>query len=326
MLACVLSILRGDRMRLRRSTLNVSGNMRTLAEKSARSNVDVVMIDLEDAILESMKDAAREETARILREVDFGNRLRCVRINQWGSEHALPDVKAVLAAGAEEIKMTKCELPGDVLALNDILADFERDHALPGNSIGISLMIESPLGVMNAYALASCCERITSVSLGAGDIASSLGVDRDTSRGALQLLYVKQKLALCAHAAGVHWVLDTSFVPMPGQSPAEARETLRGDCLDMKKMGFTGRSTLTPDEVEAINEIFSPTPAEIEFSRKVAARWGTGLSENAAEPGREGVSAVGEGALVVDGRHIDEGKANKAMRVVALADAIERRG
>ena len=313
-------------MRLRRSTLNVSGSIRVLAEKAARSNVDVVMIDLEDAIPGSMKDAAREETARILREVDFGDKLRCVRINQWNSEHALPDVRAVLAAGAEEIKMTKCELPGDVLALNEILADFERGHALPENSIGISLMIESPLGVMNAYALASSCSRITSVSLGAGDIASSLGVDRDTSRGALQLLYVKQKLALCAHAAGVQWVLDTSFVPMPGQSAADARETLRGDCMDMKKMGFTGRSTLTPDEVDAINEIFSPTPTEVTFSRKVAARWRAGSSEEAAEPGCGDPSAVGEGALVVDGRHIDVGKANKAMRVVALADAIERRG
>lgn len=311
-------------MRLRRSTLNVPGNMRELVERAVCSEVDVVMLDLEDAIPESVKDSAREEAALILRGVDFGGKIRCVRINRWDSPNAMPDVRAVLAAGADEIKMTKCEFPPDVLALDGVMADYERERGLPENTLGISMMIESPLGVMNVYELASCCRRITSVSLGAGDIASSLGVDRDTSRGSLQLLYVKQKLALCAHAAGVRWVLDTSFVPMPGQSPSDAQKTLRDDCIDMKKMGFTGRSTLCVDEVGIINEVFSPSPDEVVFSRKVASLWNNVSSADERKTSR--AEEAGEGSLVVDGRHIDEGKAQKAMRVVELADEIKRRG
>lgn len=298
-------------MRLRRSTLNFPGNNEDKAKHVISSNVDVVMFDLEDTVPESKKAEARQCTAYMLSEFDFRGKVTCVRINGWDTEHAIHDVNVILKAGVEEIKMTKCETVEEVLQLDSIIAEYEKKKGLPKNSIVISMMIESLKGVKNSYQILSCTDRIAAVSLGAGDLASELGVDRDIDACSLQLLYIKQKLALSAHAAGIRWVLDTSLVTKPGQTPVEAIETLIKDCTHMKTMGYTGRSAVYLEHIDTINNIFFPSTEEIQFALKAVDGW-----QKMKETGDESY-------LIVNDRHLDIGKVEKAMRVVSLADSIK---
>lgn len=301
-------------MRLRRSTLNVPGDRQDRVVSAIATNADVVMMDLEDSIPQAAKERARDTVAHMLQNHDFSGKIRCVRINEWGSRDGRLDASAALRAGADEIKMTKCESPQEIRELDELISEHERSHNLMPNSIEIGAMIESPLGVINAFAIFSTTRRLASVSLGAGDLASSLGVDRDTGRGALQMIYIKQKLVLCAHAAGIHWVLDTSIVPMPGQNLSDLALVLRGDCEDMKKMGFTGRSAVYEEHIDIINGAFSPSEEEVLFSRKVVERWQMEINAGKHTP------------IVVDGRHIDTGKVEKAMRVLELMECIQNKG
>lgn len=297
-------------LRLRRSTMNVPGNNYEKISAVLKSNVDVVMMDLEDAVPEAQKDIGRQTAARALRELDFGGKVRCVRINGWETDHAKKDVDAMVAAGADEIKLTKCESACQVRELDEFLTVCEQKYGLPDRSVEISMMIESPLGVLHAYEIMSASDRIVAVSLGAGDMASALGVDRDMEPCSPQFINIKQQLVLCARAAGVRWILDTSLVAVAGQTPQDAIEPLTKDCLSVKKMGFTGRSALYLEHVDPINSIFSPTAEEEAFARKAVESWELGIKTG------------DNSCFVVNGRHLDSGKYDKAREVLELSNAI----
>ena len=290
--------------------MNVPGNQLERIRAVLQTNVDVVMMDLEDAVPEAQKDEGRAVAVRALCELDFGSKVRCVRINGWDTPHARRDVEAVVAAGADEIKLTKCESAQQVRELDELLAVCEERNGLAAGSVKISMMIESPLGVLHAYEIASASSRVAAVSLGAGDLASALGVDRDMEPGSQQLLNVKQQLVLCARAAGVRWILDTSLVAKKGQTPEEAVTPLTEDCMLMKKMGFTGRSALYVQHIDPINTIFSPTSEEEDFARKAVAGW------------EKGIQTGDSACFVVEGRHLDSGKYDKAREVLELSEAI----
>lgn len=290
-------------LRLRRSTMNVPGNEFEKIRNVLETNVDVVMMDLEDAVPESQKDLGRSVTAKALRELDFGGKVRCVRINGWETPHARLDVEETVAAGVDEIKLTKCESAQQVVELAALLSKCEAKNGRDNGSVKISMMIESPLGVLHAYEIMAASDRVVAVSLGAGDLASALGVDRDMDPGSQQLLGIKQQLVLCARAAGVRWILDTSLVAKRGQTPQQAIVPLTEDCTLMKNMGFTGRSALYLEHIDPINTIFSPSPEEERFARLAVSAWESGC-------------------FVVEGRHLDSGKYDKAREIVALAEAI----
>lgn len=300
-------------MRLRRSSLGAAGHDVEKVKAFINTNVDVIMLDVEDFVPSSKKDEARACIAKMLSEWDFKGKVRCVRINGWYTDQVQKDLAVILPAGVDEIKVSKCESSKEVLELDKILTNFEKKKGLARNTIELSAMIESPLGVRNCYEILSCTKRFASVSLGSGDLTAALGVDRDVSLRSLQLIYIKQKMILEANAAGVHSILDTSLVTKPGQTPEDMIDFVREDTTAMKIMGFTGRSAVYPQHAEVINEVFTPTPEEARFSRKVVESW------------REGVATGNEACFTVEGRHIDPGKAEKAERIVFLADLIEKK-
>ncbi|MCI8422248.1 MAG: CoA ester lyase [Lawsonibacter sp.] len=297
-------------LRLRRSTMNVPGNDYDKIQSVLQTDVDVVMMDLEDAVPESQKDIGRAITVKALRELDFGKRVRCVRINGWETPYARQDVEQVVAAGAEEIKLTKCEAASQVEELDQLLTRCEQQNGIPAQTVKISMMIESPLGVLNAYQIMAASPRVVAVSLGAGDLASALGVDRDLAPCSQQFLHVKQQLTLCARAAGVRWILDTSLVARKGESPTDAVPALLEDCIQVKMMGFNGRSAIYPEHIAPINQVFSPSEEETRFARRAVQTWEQGLAQGDVN------------SLVVDGRHLDIGKYEKARELLELSDAI----
>ena len=297
-------------LRLRRSTMNVPGNDYDKIKSVVGTEVDVVMMDLEDAVPEPQKELGRLTTVRALRELDFGGKVRCVRINGGETPHARQDVEQVTAAGAEEIKLTKCESAAQVEELDRLLTRCEQENGIPAQTVKISMMIESPLGVLRAYGIMAASPRVVAVSLGAGDLASALGVDRDLVPCSPQFLGVKQQLALCARAAGVRWILDTSLVPRRGETPEEAVSALLKDCTQAKMMGFNGRSAIYAEHVVPINQVFSPTEEEVWFARRAVETWERGLARGDVN------------TLAVDGRHLDVGKYEKAREVLELSDTI----
>lgn len=300
-------------LRLRRSTMNVPANDFEKIKQVTRSDVDVIMMDLEDAVPETEKDSSREIAAKALREIDFGQKVRCARINGWETDHARKDVEAMIAAGVEEIKLTKCESAAQVQELDILISQCERDYNLPAHSVEISMMIESPLGVLNAYEIMAASDRVVAVSLGAGDMASALGVDRDMTPCSTQFLSIKQQLVLCARAAGVRWILDTSLVATNGQTPAETVAGLIQDCQSIKTMGFNGRSALYTEHIAPINKVFSPSPEEVAFAEMAVRNW------------ERGICTGDRRYFVVNGRHLDTGKYEKAREVLELSKAVAAR-
>jgi len=290
--------------------MNVPGNDYAKIQAVVKTDVDVVMMDLEDAVPEPQKDLGRSTTVKALRELDFGKKVRCVRINGWETPHARQDVEEVVAAGAEEIKLTKCEFAAQVKELDQLLTLCEQRYGIPEQTVKISMMIESPLGVLHAYEIMAASPRVVAVSLGAGDLASALGVDRDLAPCSQQFLNVKQQLALCARAAGVRWILDTSLVTRKGESPLEAVPALLEDCSQVRMMGFNGRSAVYPEHVGPINQAFSPSEDEVQFACRAVQTWEQGLARGDVN------------SIVVDGRHLDVGKYEKAREVLELSDAI----
>ena len=297
-------------LRLRRSTMNVPANDFEKIKQAICSDVDVIMMDLEDAVPEAEKDLGREIAARALRELDFGRKVRCARINGWETDHAQKDVEVMAEAGIEEIKLTKCESAKQVQELDALITKCEKDYHLPAHAIKISMMIESPLGVLNAYEIMAASDRVVAVSLGAGDMASALGIDRDMSPCSTQFLLVKQNLVLCARAAGVRWILDTSLVATNGQTPAETIDNLVKDCQSIKTIGFNGRSALYTEHIAPINKVFSPTPEETSFAEMAVQNW------------EKGIRTGDHRYFVVNGRHLDAGKYEKACEVLELSNAV----
>lgn len=218
---------------------------------------DCIVLDLEDGVLISQKEMARETTAKILCDWDFGKKERIVRVNPVDTEFFALDMSEVVAKGLPDaIRLPKCEHVKDVLMVNDMLSQIERDNDLAPNTIEILAMIETPLGVRNAYEMAICCERVTALSLGMEDMCREYGVKRRYENNALDMLYLRQKMVLDAKAAGVQ-ILDSALLNF-GDFEATKRET-----LESKQAGFTGRSVQGNEQAKFVNEIFSPSEAEV---------------------------------------------------------------
>ena len=297
--------------RLRRTLLWVNGNdQKKLKEAIDHSNADVIVLELEDMCPESHKIEARKMAVEALSTWDFKGKERGVRINgldtKWGRE----DLEAILPCVPDVIRLPKCETRDYVIGMDAILTQFELTHNIPKNRIELILMIETPFGLTNLYEMATCCERVTGIGFGAGDFTCAMGIDRDLTVGATQLLYVKQKLAVTAKAADCQ-VFDTTVVCRPDQL-SSMNEFIRKDCEDIKQMGFSGRSVSMMEQIDIINEVFAPSKEEVERSYKIIDGYEEGLKKGVNE-------------IWVDNMFLDPPVIEKAKKIIEFAKKIKEK-
>ena len=262
-----------DRNIRRRSRLYVPGNNPKLMLNAGIYNSDAIILDLEDAVAPDKKEDARYLVRNALRALNFYGGEVMVRINQLPM--GLKDLEFVVPHNVHLILIPKCETGDQVKSVDNKIAQI-----LGGGNNQIHLMpiIESALGVINAYQIATASPNVVAMAIGLEDYTADLGVQR-TNEGT-ESFYARTALVNAAKAAGIQ-PIDSVF------SDIDDMDALAENVKRSKAMGFVGMGCIHPRQVPVINENFNPTPNEIEKALKIVEAF-----EQAKEKGL-GVVAIG---------------------------------
>jgi citrate lyase subunit beta/citryl-CoA lyase len=288
---------RTTRERFRRSRLYLPGNEPKHFLNARLHKPDGIILDLEDAVAPTEKDAARLMVRNALRAVDFGQCERMIRINQ--GERGLADVDAVVPQNVHVILIPKVETAEQVKAVD---ARAERARRTAGLETPCFLMpiIESALGCFNALAIAMASPNVVALTIGLEDYTADLGAQR-TLEGR-ESLWARQVVVNAARAAGVT-PIDTVF------SDLSDLEGLRQATLEAKSLGFEGKGCIHPRQVPIVHEAFAPTPDEVARAERIVLAF--------EDAGRRGLSVVALGTKMVDPPVVKQ-----AIRTVQMAETL----
>jgi len=279
-----------------RSKLFVPASRPELFAKALASAADAISFDLEDAVEESSKPAARTALQTLFKQnLSAHHKLIVVRINAIDTPHFAADLDAVVCTATHIVNIPMVEDPDTVRA---VAAELERLEKVSGlaRPIGILVNIESPKGLRRAAELACAHPRVVGLQIGFGDLFAPLGIV-SCEPSALQAVRVAVRFA--AGEAGIH-AYDGAFVDI--KNP----EAFKLDAQAAQRLGFAGKSCIHPTQIALANEVFRPSDAAIAHAVKVLEETRKKLAE-------------GVGAFVVDGRLIDGPFITEAEHTVALA-------
>lgn len=284
--------------RLRRTMMFVPGNNPGMMADAHIYGPDSIMLDLEDSVSLTEKDTARLLVYHALKSVDYGNTEMVVRINPLNTPYGKKDIEAMVKAGAHILRMPKTESAEEVQEVEQAIEAVENDLGCVGRT-QIMAAIESALGVVNAYAIATASPRMMGIALGAEDYCANLKTQRSAEGDELRL--ARETIVVAARAAGID-ALDTVY------SNLNDMETFRREVEYIKTLGFDGKSIINPRQIEVVNEVFAPTEREIEKARIIIAA----IKE---------AERKGSGVISVNGRMIDKPVVTRAKRTIDLAIA-----
>lgn len=283
-------------MKLRRTMLYLPGNNPGMLIDAKIYGADSIMIDLEDSIVVSEKDSARNLTYNGIKSLDFSDIELVVRINGLDTEFGEKDIKAMVKAGVDVIRLPKTETKEDVLEVEKIIEETEKEIGRKVGSTKMMAAIESPLGIINAYEIAVSSKRLIGIALGAEDFVTNLKTSR-TLEGK-ELLSARSQLLIAARAAGIY-ALDTVF------SDLNNEEGFKNEVRHIKELGFDGKSVIHPSQIDLVHEIFTPSEKEISHAKR------TLIAVEEAE--RNGL-----GVITVNGKMVDKPMIERAQRVMSL--------
>ena len=291
--------------RVRRSVHFVPGANEKLLEKSIATNADSLVLDLEDAVTPENKDSAREVVAGWLADIDFKGKEKTVRINALDTPWARADYEATMVNPPDAYRVPKVNSIDEIRMIDRIITEQERAHGHPEN--GVKLLVlgtETPHGLLNIKDL-PFHPRIDALTWGAEDLSAAIGAkaNRDENGHYLPIFaYARNMCMLAAAAAGVQ-PLDTVYVDIKNE------EGLRAECLEGAAMGFTGKISIYPAQIDVINDAFTPSDVEIAETKELLALF----EENA----KQGLMAFQFKGQMVDVPHLTQ-----ARRIMALAEKL----
>ena len=259
---------------------------------------DSIMLDLEDSVTLAEKDAARLLVYHALQSVDYGQTEMVVRINPLSTPFGRKDIEAVVRAGVDVIRMPKTETADEV---REVEAEIERVEERLGclGRTQIMAAIESALGVVNAYDIATASKRMMGIALGAEDYCANLKTQRSQTGDELRL--ARETIVVAARAAGID-ALDTVY------SNLNDMEAFRAEVEFIKTLGFDGKSIINPRQIEVVNEVVAPKEKDLQKARTILAAI------------RE-AEARGSGVVAVNGKMVDRPVVIRAQRTIELAKA-----
>ncbi|MBQ1384033.1 MAG: HpcH/HpaI aldolase/citrate lyase family protein [Firmicutes bacterium] len=260
---------------------------------------DSIMLDLEDAVAENQKDAARFSLYHALTTVDYGDTEVIVRINGLDTPHWREDVRVCVAGGADGIRIAKCESAGDVRTVERAVLEAEREFGKEEGRTLLMAALESPKGILNAYEICCASERMFGVAISGGDLRKNL--QTSPQRDGIDMLASRGQVILAARAAGIQ-CFDTVFTDLDDQEGFEA------EVRQNKAMGFDGKSLINPKQIRYVHQIFAPTEKEVRQAEKIISAY-------------QEQSAAGVGVFTVDGKMIDIAFIPGAERTLKLARA-----
>jgi citrate lyase subunit beta/citryl-CoA lyase len=286
-------------LRLRRSLLYVPGNMPAMLQNIPVFKADGVMIDLEDAVPLSEKDAARVLARNFLRTFRDRETEIFVRINGLDTKYALDDLYEVLPALPDGIRLPKADGPEVVERLDTLLTEYEERLQVEIGRFLIIPSIESAVGILNCVATARASRRIVALAFGAEDYTASMEIQR--TRTGEELFSARTQVVWAAKAAGVQ-AIDSVF------SDVNDVDGLRAETALVKTLGFTGKSLVNPRQIEVVHEVFRPKPEEIAQALEIM---------DAIRRARE----MGTGVISLRGRMVDAPVVKRAARTLRTAVA-----
>lgn len=288
-----------DKKRLRRTMMFLNAQKPGLIKDPYIYRPDSIMLDLEDAVAENQKDAARYSLFHALREIDYRGCERVVRINGLDTPYWKEDIRCAVAGGCDAIRIPKTERPEDVRAVEEAISQAEQEFDMPQGRTLIMAAIESARGVMKALDICEASERLFGIALSGGDYTKDLQT-HITGTG-IELMGARQNMIIAARAAGVQ-CFDTVYTNL------DDMEGFKKDVETIHLMGFDGKSIINPRQIPVVHEIFTPGQKEIIFAEKVVKE----IDEK---------KAMGIGVFTVDGKMIDIAFYDGAKRTIALAKA-----
>ncbi|MCI9509052.1 MAG: HpcH/HpaI aldolase/citrate lyase family protein [Angelakisella sp.] len=288
-----------ERFRLRRTMMFMNAQKPGLIKDAYIYGVDSIMLDLEDAVAENQKDAARFSLYHALKTIDYGDTEVIVRINGLDTPHWQEDIRVCVAGGADGIRIAKCESAQDVKTVEEATLAAEREFGVEEGRTLLMAALESPKGILNAYEICTASDRLFGVAISGGDFRKCMQVG--VVPGGIEMLAARGQMLLAARAAGVQ-CFDTVFTDLDDMDGfiAEVRQN--------KEMGFDGKSLINPKQITAVHQIFAPTQKEIAAAEKIV----RAMRENADK---------GIGVFTVDGKMIDLAFLPGAERTIKLAKA-----
>jgi citrate lyase subunit beta/citryl-CoA lyase len=280
-----------------RSLMFVPGSKQRMLDKAlGLSNLDVALFDIEDGVAPPEKPLARQLIAEALSRRPAGGPARFVRINGVGTgpERIDADLAEVIQPGLEGVLVPKVERPDDILFVAD---------KTPAD-VKLLAAIESATGLINAPAIAACSPRLIGLMFGAEDYALDLGLPPNREGEARELIYARSALVNAAASAHIG-----SF---DGVWPdIHDMDGVRREAIQARRLGFTGKTTFHPGQIDIINEVFSPTEAEVDYARRIVQAFDEAM-------------ARGDGAVAFGGQLLDRPIVERARRVLRVADALAK--
>ena len=291
-----------QRDRLRRSRLYLPGSEPKYFVNAALHAPDAIILDLEDSVHPDEKDSARILVRNALRAVDFGACERMVRINQLQVGQlplGLADLDEIVPERPDLILVPKTETADQVVEVARRITEIKRQHAI-SDPIWLMPILESALGIENAFAIARADASVVALTIGLEDYTADLGVVKSTEGS--ESLYARQRLVNAARAAGVQ-AIDSVFGDIADL------DGLRAWGLRSRAMGFEGMGCIHPGQIRVIHDAYAPTPAEIDKALKIVAAF-------------DDAKANGLGVVSLGSKMIDPPVVNRALRVVERARAM----
>lgn len=285
-----------------RSILYVPGNVPKFIDKAHERGADCILVDLEDSVIAAEKPTARAMLPETMKKVVRGGADVAVRINR-PMRLAIPDIEAAVQPGLSALFITKTEGVQHLRLLDEAVSELERERGMPVGGVGFAAMIEHPRALAELNDIAERGPRVIAMMLGGEDFALETGsIPNDES-----LELPKRLVAFAAQAHGVAMIGILGTVADYSDPAAYKKSAERA-----RRFGFSGGTCVHPGLVQALNEAFTPTADDITYARKLIA-----ADEKAAAGGR--------GSFTVDGKMIDIPVIDRARRLIARNDAIERR-
>jgi len=268
---------------------------------------DMTFLDLEDAVSPLEKEAARPKVVEAIKSFDWGERVLCVRVNAWDTEWTAYDVIEVVSEAGErldEIMLPKVQSAAEVVALDLLLTQVEKNCGLPIGHIGIEAQIETARGLINVEEICAASRRLETVILGPVDFSASM--EMPSLAGGLQIPeypgdyfhYVFMKILMAGRANGLQ-VIDGPYVKVRDS------EGFRDFCTRTQILGFDGKWALHPDQVTILNEVFSPSQEQFDKAWDVLDAY-----EKATTEGDR------KGAVMFGDEMIDEASRKVAIKLV----------
>jgi citrate lyase subunit beta / citryl-CoA lyase len=283
-------------VRPRRSVLYVPGSNARALEKARGLRADVFIFDLEDAVAPGAKENARATVAASVAAAGgYGGREMLLRVNALGTEWAEGDLAAAAGMAIDGVLLPKVESVATIRQAEAVLAaNGARDD------LSIWCMMETPLGILRATEIAAASGRLGGLVMGTSDLAKDLNARQTADRSPMFV-----SLGICLLAARAYGlpILDGVHVDLSDEAG------FRAACRQGAELGFDGKTLIHPKTIAAANEIFGPSPADVEWSRRVVAAHREGL-------------AKGLGVVVLDGKLIEQLHVDGANRILDLVKAI----